>query len=103
MLWRSGDQSDKTAMRAARFLDDLDIDVPMPHLSEQLTWLDGVLADIRGWGLEDFQLAEYEAGAAALLGLLLTEAGQSAAVDAVAAVRDRLRGGPALATLLDPT
>jgi hypothetical protein len=90
-------------MRAARFLDDLDIDVPLPHLSEQLSWLDGVLADIGGWGLEDFQLAEYEAGAAALLGLLLAEAGLPAAVDAMGAVRDRLRGGPALAALIDPT
>ncbi|MDX6217265.1 MAG: hypothetical protein QOG99_2849 [Frankiales bacterium] len=90
-------------MRAARFLDDLDIDLPVPYLAEQLSWLDGVLADICGWGLEDFQLAEYEAGAAALLGILLAEAGRSATVDAVAAVRDRLRGGPALTALLDPT
>ncbi|MCU1624984.1 MAG: hypothetical protein JWL79_3829 [Frankiales bacterium] len=103
MLWRSGDQSDDRITRAVRFLDDLDIDVPLPHLSEQLSWLDGVLADIGGWGLEDFQLAEYEAGAAALLGLLLAEAGVSTPGDALAAVRERLRGGPALAALLDPT
>ena len=49
---------------AARFLDELDVDVP-----DEAT-LDAVILDVLGWGLEPFQLAPLLAGAEALRTLL---------------------------------
>ncbi len=55
---------------AARFLDDLDVDVPDGPLAVRLAWLDDVGRDLESWGLEEFQLRPLRAGLAALRRLI---------------------------------